>query len=135
MRIVGRKDNEDRLITSVDDWKEFAPPKRGYQWAEGRSAFELARAWCGTGTPSMPDDLRALFDSRDDTRAGVFPRSDLLYELGIPPLGLLFGPDNMDFDIRHTRGGKVVNVHPISSTAVLVVQPPSALPSTAGSSC
>ena len=65
MRIANR---DGQTIKSIDDWKRLAPPKSDYQWVEGRSAFELARAWCGTGTPSIPDGLRALFESRDDTR-------------------------------------------------------------------
>jgi len=65
MRIASK---DGQTISSIHDWKRLAPPKRKYQWAEGHSAFELARAWCITGTPDMPDGLRALFDSREDTR-------------------------------------------------------------------
>ncbi|HEY3383474.1 MAG TPA: hypothetical protein VGK32_17030 [Vicinamibacterales bacterium] len=59
---------DGHTIASIEDWHRYAPPKRNIHWAEGHSAFELARAWCGTGTAAMPDDLRALFDSRDNTR-------------------------------------------------------------------
>ena len=59
---------DGQTISSIEDWKRFAPPKREYQWDEGHSAFELARAWCGTGTTRMPDGLLALFDSREETR-------------------------------------------------------------------
>ncbi len=55
-------------ITSVCDWESLAGPKADYQWAKGGSAFELAEAWCGSGTPAMPDALRQLLDSREETR-------------------------------------------------------------------
>lgn len=60
-----------RSISSIDDWRTLAGPKRPYQWAEGRSAFELARAWIGSGIPSMPLDVRRILDSRDETRGIV----------------------------------------------------------------
>lgn len=58
-------------ITSVAEWKQYAPPKRDDQWVEGRSAFELAFAWCSAGQPSMPGPLRTLLESREETRALV----------------------------------------------------------------
>lgn len=58
---------DDHAIRSIDDWKQFAPPKRNYQWVEGHSAYELARAWCGRSTPRMPDELSALFESLPET--------------------------------------------------------------------
>src|SRR6184192_3256963 len=37
-----------RAISTLDDWFEYAPPKGGKdQWVPLRSAYELARAWCG----------------------------------------------------------------------------------------
>lgn len=55
-------------IVCVDDWKRMAPPKAEYQWVEGRSAYELAHAWCGRGAPAVPPELTALFESRAETR-------------------------------------------------------------------
>lgn len=55
-------------IVCVDDWKRMAPPKAEYQWVEGRSAYELAHAWCGRGAPAIPAELTALFESRAETR-------------------------------------------------------------------
>lgn len=55
-------------ISCVADWKRTAPPKADYQWVEGRSAYELAYAWCGGGAPAVPDELTALFESRAETR-------------------------------------------------------------------
>jgi hypothetical protein len=52
-----------KAINSLRDWETLAGPKRDSQWAEGRSAFELANAWLGTGTPAMPAALRDLLES------------------------------------------------------------------------
>jgi hypothetical protein len=55
-------------ITCVEDWKRLAPPKADYHWVEGRSAFELAYAWCGSGAAVVPSDIQRLLDSRVETR-------------------------------------------------------------------
>jgi hypothetical protein len=48
-------------IRSIEDWRALAPPKRGdRQWKAGRSAMELARAWCGGDEPCAPPDLVRL---------------------------------------------------------------------------
>lgn len=53
-------------IFSVDDWCACAPPKHEEQWLEGRSAYELAYAWCGTGRPAMPPEIRQVLDLLPD---------------------------------------------------------------------
>jgi hypothetical protein len=55
-------------ITSLEDWRRLAPPKSLDQWVEGRSAFELARAWCGPHGPALPEELRVLFEASAATR-------------------------------------------------------------------
>ena len=59
-------------IRTMDDWLSFAPPKKGLaHWAEGRSAYECARAWCAAAEgPSGPAELTALLGSHPDI-AGV----------------------------------------------------------------
>jgi hypothetical protein len=49
-------------IQSVDDWFQLAPPKKGaLQWRDGRSAKELAKAWCGRKNhPSPPEEFLRL---------------------------------------------------------------------------
>ncbi len=49
-------------IQSVDEWFKFAPPKKGaLQWKDGRSAKELAKAWCeGKKNPSPPEEFLQL---------------------------------------------------------------------------
>lgn len=50
-------------IHSVEDWFEYAPPKKGkLQWVDNRSAKELARAWCGRGFACTPDEMRLLLE-------------------------------------------------------------------------
>ena len=50
------------LITSIDEWLTFAPPKRGLlQWKDFRSAKELARSFFRSGRPSPPTELLELF--------------------------------------------------------------------------
>jgi hypothetical protein len=58
-------------ILTVSDWQRHAPPKLPHHWVEGRSAYELAYAWCGLSEPAMPDALQLLLDSREITRGFV----------------------------------------------------------------
>lgn len=62
--VVSPRD-EQRQITSVDEWLEWAGPLGGEkQWAEGRSAKEVAKAWLRPdGTVCVPPDLQALLVS------------------------------------------------------------------------
>ena len=55
-------------ISCVEDWQRLAPPKAEHQWVAGRSAYELAHAWCGRGVPAIPAELTTLFESRPETR-------------------------------------------------------------------
>lgn len=51
-------------ICSVDDWFHFAPPKLGSKhWKDGRSAKELAKAFCAPGVPAVPAELLGLLAS------------------------------------------------------------------------
>jgi len=65
-------------IRSVGDWFAAAPPKLGRrQWADGRSAKELARAWFpAAGGPTVPPELQELLDSRRETRGAAFDRGE-----------------------------------------------------------
>ena len=55
----------DALITSVESWFKLAPPKKGkWQWVDGRSAKELAKAWFPVGgNPQIPYELNVLLHS------------------------------------------------------------------------
>lgn len=63
-----RAERNTHHIASLKDWEEFAGPKSADQWVEGRSAYELANAWCGRGHLEMPSELRGLLDSHSATR-------------------------------------------------------------------
>lgn len=70
-------------ITCLDDWHRLAPPKRPEHWVEGRSAYELARAWCTDSGPAVPPSLLALLATSDFTHG-------LEYELGFPEHRITF---------------------------------------------
>ena len=40
MKIIGRNNRE---IRTLDEYKEYAPPERDYQWAPEHSAMEFAK--------------------------------------------------------------------------------------------
>src|SRR5207249_1186267 len=64
-----RLGKSDREIRTLEDWRSIAPPKgKDAHWVDGRSAKELARVWCGTGSVSIPNDIRALMESHSDFR-------------------------------------------------------------------
>jgi hypothetical protein len=55
-------------IYTVDDWFHLAPPAGGARrWVDGRSAKELAKAWCGRGSDSaVPIELQELLKTHPD---------------------------------------------------------------------
>jgi hypothetical protein len=63
-----RVEKDGTPIHSLEDWRRLAHPKSPDHWVEGRSAFELARAWCGPQGPKLPDELRKLFETSAVTR-------------------------------------------------------------------
>ena len=55
---------DGRLIDSVECWFNCAPPKGGLkQWVDGRSAKELAKAFCSSGRVTVPRAVEALLAS------------------------------------------------------------------------
>lgn len=66
-----RIEKDAKPILTVQGWLEHAPPKSKHHWVQGRSAYELAHAWCGSGEPAMPEALRQLLESREETRGFV----------------------------------------------------------------
>jgi len=61
-------------ICTVDDWFRLAGPAGGAdQWVDGRSAKELAKAWCGRASgPAVPVELQELLSTHPDTDGAVF---------------------------------------------------------------
>jgi hypothetical protein len=59
-------------ISDVDSWKEHAPPKSRSHWVDGRSAKELATAWCGgDGVPLVPAEIAQILQSHPLTASIV----------------------------------------------------------------
>lgn len=92
-----------KAILTVDDWHLHAGPKAQNHWKSGRSAFESANAWCGSGTPGIPGEIQELLDSHPDT-AGCAMTS------GTPELRVAFDrlrgePRNTDFAGLATHPG------------------------------
>lgn len=93
-------------IVSIDDWKRLAPPKAEYQWVPGRSAYELANAWCFGASPTVPTELARLFESTPRTQG-------LVVDDAIPEHKIRFDdhggePRNADLAlVGHTSNSKV----------------------------
>jgi hypothetical protein len=82
-------------ITSVEEWRERgAPAGRDLHWVDGRSAKELAKAWCASGAVAVPADLSALFASHP-TLTGLELREGFA-ELKTDLRGEQRGPRNHD---------------------------------------
>ena len=73
MKIIGKDGNP---ILSVDGWYAGAPPKGGAaHWVTGRSARELAVAWCGSEGPCVPAEIEQLLRSHPDLEGIVIERA------------------------------------------------------------
>lgn len=52
-----------RVIRTLDEWREFAPPKSSNHWNPGRSAMEAARSWLAVSSPELPTGVAAALSS------------------------------------------------------------------------
>ena len=101
-----RLEKDGIAITCLKDWQRLAPPKSPDQWVEGRSAYEVANAWCGATGPAVPECLRALFETADLIRG-------LEVELAVPEHRIRFDdhggePRNADLAlVGHAAGLRV----------------------------
>lgn len=70
MRTTFTLSKAGRTIEDLSSWRAQALPKGGArQWQPGRSAYELAAAWCGQGSGAIvPEEILRLLDSHPDTR-------------------------------------------------------------------
>jgi uncharacterized protein DUF6946 len=63
-------------ISTVDQWYTAAPPKgREAHWVAGRSARELANAWCGPTGACVPAEVDQLLHSHADLVTVVVERA------------------------------------------------------------
>ena len=65
--VTGIISKNAHLLTTIDDWHRFAPPKRDIHWKDGRSAKENARAWIAAA-PEMQPDVAQVLDNCSDVR-------------------------------------------------------------------
>jgi hypothetical protein len=101
MQITGKDGNP---IVSVDGWYAGAPPKGGAEhWVTGRSARELAVAWCGPEGACVPAEIEQLLRSHADLEGVVIERA--LPERQIRFDDLPGEPRNADLAIE-ARDGK-----------------------------
>lgn len=91
----------DREGREIRDWRNWPRPKRDYQWAVGRSAMELARAWFTSSHPVCPPEVRALLETHGSTRGIELSHGRPEHVTGLPESGegrnhdlLLFGRQN-----------------------------------------
>ena len=50
-------------ILTLEDWQQYAGPKRDFQWQDHKSAKEAARCWLGVTSPALPAELEAMLAS------------------------------------------------------------------------
>ncbi len=63
------KNPNGQAIRFFEDWLPLAhPPDAAAKWRDFQSAKEFARAYFRTGSPSVPEEMLALLDSRPETR-------------------------------------------------------------------
>jgi hypothetical protein len=54
------------IISTLDEWYTYAPPKSPSHWRAGRSAMEIARSWLGSGDGSLPQEVVAILTSHPE---------------------------------------------------------------------
>ncbi|HTI88625.1 MAG TPA: hypothetical protein VL966_18640 [Alphaproteobacteria bacterium] len=85
-------------ITTVDDWRKYAPPKSEIHWKDDRSAKELAKSWLSETHRSMPGKLIEILRTHPDTASAVLESAE-------PEVAIQFDshggePRNADLAIR-----------------------------------
>ena len=95
VQATGTISKDGNLLTTVDEWRQFASPKLDIHWKDGRSAKENARAWISAAPGLQSDVAQALENCLDigplrrwsaepeaririDTYRGEQPNIDLL---------------------------------------------------------
>lgn len=106
MKIIGK---DGTSISSVDGWYAGAPPKGGAaHWVTGRSALELATAWCGSQGPCVPAEIDQLLRSHPDLEG-------LVIDCALPEHQIRFDdlpgePRNADLAIEARDGAGLVAI-------------------------
>jgi len=45
---------------AINCWQDWEPPKKDYQWKEGRSAMEVAKSWFRQSVAAPPKEIVQL---------------------------------------------------------------------------
>lgn len=94
LRLFSRHKGE---ITNLEEWRDKREAVNS-GWVPGKSAWETANAWVGSGRPTVPADIRALLDSHEGTRGLVLARGEVEMKTHLhhrPPSG----PRNHDLGL------------------------------------
>ncbi len=73
LQLFSRRKGE---ITNIDEWR-IKREAVNSGWVPGKSAWETANAWVGSGNPSVPDDIQSLMDSHESTRKLALVRGEV----------------------------------------------------------
>ena len=73
--------------TPISGWEEWTRPKKEYQWACGRSAMELAKAWFPGGRLSAPAEFMGLLLSHPRLQGLKLIRGIPEHVTGLPERG------------------------------------------------
>ncbi|QEF98876.1 hypothetical protein Mal15_29340 [Stieleria maiorica] len=80
---VTGKTEQGASIVDLQSWFENAPPAGGAaQWKDYRSAKELARAWCDSGSMECPHELKEALDRDPATRGLTIEQAVAEMEIG-----------------------------------------------------
>jgi len=47
---------------AINCWQDWEPPKKDYQWKEGRSAMEVAKSWFRQSVAAPPKESEYLLE-------------------------------------------------------------------------
>ena len=57
------RSKSERILTSLEEWQTYAPPKSPHHWVDGRSAKEVARAWLSADGNALPAEVSEVLTS------------------------------------------------------------------------
>ena len=86
-----------RCLSSLDEWFDYAPPKRKEHWKDGRSAKENARLWLNAA-PCLPSAIGDILGSC--TGAGTLRTWHAEPEARVPIDNFRREPPNIDILLR-----------------------------------
>jgi len=86
----------------MDEWRDRREAVNS-GWVPGKSAWETAYAWVGSGQPAIPPEFTLLLNSHDMTRETIFERGVVECKT---PLRYRGGPRNHDVAVWGRKEGR-----------------------------